>query len=377
MMHIVVAPDSYKGSVGAFQAAEAMKEGVTKAFPSANVTLLPMADGGEGTVETLVYATGGSMQHVEVTGPLGKKVQGYYGVLGDGQTCVIEMAVASGLHLLHQEERNPLFTTTYGTGELIQHALNAGYTRFILGLGGSATNDGGAGMLQALGVKLLDEQGVPLTFGGAALQQLAHIDLTEFDARISQCEFLIASDVDNPFIGERGASYIFGPQKGATKDMVETLDAALHHFADCIEQTIHIRIHDMPGAGAAGGIGGAFLAFFPSTLRRGVDIIAETVQLEQYVTNADLVLTGEGQTDYQTKFGKAPMGVAQIAKRHGVDVIIISGSVGEQVEELFPYGVRSVHSIMDRPMSLEYAMQHATELIAKCTEQIVRTYFRG
>lgn len=376
-MRIVLAPDSFKGSISALEVAHAMNEGVIRVFPNANVSILPMADGGEGTVETLVSATNGQLITVEVTDPLGGKTTASYGVLSDCQTCVIEMACASGLHLVEPQNRNPLITTTYGTGELIKDALDRGFRRFILGIGGSATNDGGAGMLQALGLKLLDQEGQSIGFGGAELQKLHTIDLTEFNKEIAHCEFLIASDVDNPFVGENGASNVFGPQKGATPAMIEQLDAALHHFADCIEKQLRKRIHELPGAGAAGGLGGAFLAFFPAVLQRGVDIIAETIKLEDAIKDADLVITGEGQTDFQTKYGKTPMGVAQVAQRHGVDVIIISGSIGEQIEDLYPYGVLSIHSIMDRPMTLEEAMKNSAMLLTKCTEQIVRTYFRG
>nr|WP_259548796.1 glycerate kinase [Heyndrickxia oleronia] len=373
-MKIVIAPDSFKGSLSAFEAASAIDRGIKKALPSAETLVVPVADGGEGTMDSLVAATNGHKVDVTVTGPLLDKVQASYGILGDQQTCVIEMASASGLCLIHPEQRNPLLTTSYGTGELIKKALDDGCRKFILAIGGSATNDGGIGMLQALGVKLLDSNRKPVGYGGAALSQIVAIDMEEFDSRISTCNFIIASDVQNPLIGRNGASHIFGPQKGATPEMITFLDHHLSIWADLVEKTTGIRLHDKPGAGAAGGIGGAFQAFFPSITKRGIDIVIEYTELERKLTGAQCVFTGEGQIDAQTASGKTPMGVAQIAKKHGIPVFALAGSIGGGIERLYPYGITSVHSIVNSPISLEEAIEKANELLAATAEQVIRTY---
>ncbi|MBS4205351.1 glycerate kinase [Lederbergia citrea] len=374
-MKVIIAPDSYKGSITAMEAAVSIEKGVLQAFPDAETVLIPVADGGEGTMENLVAATNGHTKAVTVTGPLGKQIQADYGVLGDQQTCVIEMATASGLNLVGCNELDPLKATTYGTGELIKAALDAGYRKFVLALGGSATNDGGAGMLQALGVELSDKSGNELSFGGGELTYLHQISTANFDPRIKECQFLIASDVENPFVGPNGASHVFGPQKGASEVMVEELDKNLYHFANLIEKETGIRLHDLTGAGAAGGIGGAFQAFFPSTMKRGVDVVIEHARLEEHLEGADLVITGEGQVDFQTAFGKTPMGVAQTAKGRNVPTIILAGSVGEKIQALYEYGVIGAYSIINRPMTLEEAMKDAALLLEKTTEQVCRTYF--
>ncbi|WP_273854263.1 glycerate kinase [Guptibacillus spartinae] len=374
-MKVVIAPDSFKGSLTAREAAVAIVRGVKSAVPLAETSLIPMADGGEGTLQTLVDATGGSTTHVQVKGPLGNQIDAKYGILGDNQTCIIEMASASGLVLVPDGKLNPLVTTTFGTGELIKHALDKGYRKFILAIGGSATNDGGAGMLQALGLRLLDEKGNEVGFGGGCLKDIDCIDLHAFDERIKESSFLIASDVENPLIGPNGASYIFGPQKGASQKDVAFLDDQLTHWADKIEKKIGIKIHDNPGAGAAGGIGGAFQAFFPSKMERGVDVVIHHTQLQEKLADADLVITGEGQVDSQTASGKTPMGVAQTAQYLGVPTIVMAGSVGEGIEVLYEYGVVSVHSIVNRPMNLETAIKQASMLLESSTEQVVRSYF--
>jgi glycerate kinase len=374
-MKIVIAPDSFKGSISAVEAAKAIERGIQKAFPDADTLCIPVADGGEGTLDTLVAATNGQKIPVLVTGPLGQKVEAEYGILGDGKTCVIEMAKASGIPLIPREELNPLKATTYGTGELIKQALDDGFTTFVLALGGSATNDGGAGMLQALGLSLLDEQGNTISTGGAELAKIRSIDLSEFDERITDCQFLIASDVENPFIGPHGASYVFGPQKGATSEMVLLLDACLAHWADEVEKVTGVHLHDLPGSGAAGGIGGAFQAFFPSKMKRGIDVIIEYTGLQKALKGANLVITGEGQVDFQTASGKTPMGVAQEALLKNIPTIILAGSVGKGIEELYQYGVVSVNSIMNKPMELKEAMENAGELLEKAAEQVVRSFF--
>lgn len=374
-MKLVIAPDSFKGSLSAVEVAEVMKRAISKALPQAETVLVPAADGGEGTMDSLVAATGGKKIAVTVQGPTCQPVKAEYGVLGDNETCVIEMASASGLVLISSDERNPMVTTTYGTGELIKAALDAGYQSFILAVGGSATNDGGAGMLQALGMKLLDEKGNAIGYGGAEVGLIASIDDSLFDKRIAQSTFMIASDVQNPFVGPTGASAVFGPQKGATPEMVATLDRYLTKWADLIEEKTTIRLHDRAGAGAAGGIGGAFQAFFPSSMKRGIDLVIEYTGLEQKLEGADLVLTGEGQIDYQTASGKTPMGIAEAAKKQGIPVIAIAGSVGQGIEELYQYGITSVFSIVNRPMNLQQAIERCEEYVAFTTEQVVRTFF--
>ena len=374
-MKIVIAPDSFKGSLSALEAAKAIEKGVKKARPDAETVLVPVADGGEGTLDSLVSATDGRKVQVNVKGPLLKTVQAEYGVLGDEKTCVIEMASASGLCLIEPSQLNPFITTTYGTGELIKKALDNGFRKFILAIGGSATNDGGAGMLQALGVKLLDADGQSIRFGGGALRELAQIDASEFDTRIAESEFLIASDVQNPLVGRHGASYVFGPQKGATLEMVEQLDQNLEHYADLVEKLTGIRLHEMPGAGAAGGIGGAFQAFFPSEMRRGIDIVVEYTGLKEKLIGAECVFTGEGQIDFQTASGKTPMGVAQEAKKHGIPVFALAGSIGQGIDILYEHGITSVHSIVNGPMALEEAMNRGAELLERTAEQVIRTYF--
>lgn len=374
-MKIIIAPDSFKGSLSAIAGAKAIDKGIKKVFAEAETVLLPIGDGGEGTMETLVAATGGKIKKVLVTGPMNNKIEAAYGVLGDGVTCVIEMASASGLHLVPEEKLSPLQATTYGTGELILEALDDGYSSFIIGLGGSATNDGGAGMLQALGMKLLGDSGDEIGFGGGELQKVNKIDLTGFDQRISQGRFIIASDVQNPLIGPEGASHIFGPQKGASPDEVELLDINLKKWADEILKATRVRLHDKPGAGAAGGIGGAFQAFFPVEMRRGVDVVLDYIGLDQELQGADLIITGEGKVDYQTAFGKTPLGVAQRANAKGVPTVILAGSVGKGTEVLHNFGVVSICSIINTPMSLKEAMENAAELLEESAEQVVRSYF--
>lgn len=372
---IVIAPDSFKGSVTAMEAALSIEKGIKNAFPKAETVLIPVADGGEGTMENLVSATNGHKVSVVVTGPLGQPVEAQYGILGDNTTCIIEMASASGLNVIAQNERNPLKTTTFGTGELIKKALKDGFRNFILALGGSATNDGGVGMLQALGVRFLDKDGKDIGFGGGELSRIHRISTDNLDQRIQESHFLIASDVENPLVGVNGASYVFGPQKGATEMMVKELDQNLYHYGNLVEKQTGIRLHDLPGAGAAGGIGGAFQAFFPSKISRGVDVVLEYAKLDQALEGADLVITGEGQVDFQTAFGKTPMGVAQMANRRNIPTVILAGSIGDKIQSLYQYGVIAAHSIINQPMSLEHAMKEASTLLEHTAEQVCRTYF--
>jgi glycerate kinase len=376
-MKIVIAPDSFKGSLNSEAAAMAIRDGILRAMPEAETVLIPIADGGEGTVDSLVQATQGVKISVPVQGPLQDEVTATYGVLGDGVTCVIEMAAASGLILVPVEQRNPMVTTTYGTGLLIRHALDRGYRSFILALGGSATNDGGCGMLQALGLQLLDEEGREICVGGQALPHIKRIDASKWDERIGESQFTVASDVTNPFIGSQGASHIYGPQKGATPEMAEALDGALSHWANIIETHTGTAVHQLPGAGAAGGLGGAIQAFFPSSTKRGIDVVIEMSKLKEHLKDANLVFTGEGQTDAQTASGKAPMGIVQAAEQLSIPVIVLSGSVGQGIEKLYEYGMTSIHSIADGPISLQKAMSRTYELLAQKAEQVMRTFLAG
>ncbi|WP_085994027.1 glycerate kinase [Oceanobacillus senegalensis] len=374
-MKIVIAPDSFKGSLSAIEAANAINRGVKKAYPEAETALVPVADGGEGTMRTLIAATDGEIKKANVLGPLGEKVEAEYGVLGDRKTCVIEMATASGIDLVPTEKLSPLRTTTYGTGQLIMHALDSGYTSFILAIGGSATNDGGAGMLQALGLGVFDKNGVEIGFGGGELSKVHSIDINGFDMRIKSCTFLIASDVENPLVGPNGASHVFGPQKGANLSEVKLLDANLTHWAEKVEEITGVSLHNIPGAGAAGGIGGAFLAFFSAEMKPGIEVVLEYCNLERALRNADLVITGEGKVDYQTASGKTPLGVAKAAMKQNIPTIIVAGAVGEGTEVLHDYGIVSINSIVKEPMSLDDSMTYARELLAYCSEQVLRTYF--
>jgi glycerate kinase len=358
-MKIVIAPDSFKESLAAPEVADQIEAGFRDVFPDADCLKFPMADGGEGTVEALVAATHGRIVTAQVTSPLGEKVEAFYGVTGDGEIAVIEMAAASGLALVPPKLRNPLKTTSYGTGELIQLALDAGLRHFIIGIGGSATNDGGAGMLQALGVKLLDRNGEEIGFGGEALGQLERIDISGVNPRLRQCRIEVACDVDNPLTGPNGASVIFGPQKGASPAMVAELDENLTLFAGMIKQDLHRDVADVPGAGAAGGMGAALLAFLDADLRPGIEIIIEATGLKSALDGADLVITGEGCIDAQTRLGKAPVGVARIAKQQGIPVIAIAGSLGPDADIVHDFGIDAVFSVICRPCSLAEALAEA------------------
>lgn len=371
-MRIVLAPDSYKGSLTAKEACNAMEKGIRKILPQAVIVKVPMADGGEGTLQSLIDATNGHIFEHTVLDPLGKPVKAKFGIMGDGDTAVIEMAEASGLNLIPKEQQNPLYTTTYGVGELITAALNSGCRKFIVGLGGSGTNDGGAGMVQALGGRLLDVQGNELPFGGGSLSHLKRIDLSGMDERLQSCTFTIASDVDNPLCGPNGASEVYGPQKGASPSMVQLLDANLAHYANIINVHLGIDVAIILGGGAAGGLGAGMIAFLNASLQPGVELIIEAVGLAEELKGADLVLTGEGQCDFQTIRGKTPYGVAQTAQKWKVPVVIIAGSVGIGVEALYSCGVQSVFSMVDRPMSLEQAIAQAPELLMNATERIIR-----
>lgn len=369
-MKIVIAPDSFKESLTALHVCEAVEKGIKIHFPNAEISKVPMADGGEGTVQSLVDATGGEIIQARVTGPLGKEVEAFYGILGDGNTAVIEMAAASGLYHVPVDKRNPLITTTRGTGELILKALDHKVKHIIIGIGGSATNDGGTGMAKALGAKLLDANGAEIKEGGGSLDQLASIDLTNLDSRLAEVKVEVACDVDNPLTGETGASAVFGPQKGATPDMVKQLDHNLAHYAAIVGKEMGIHIQSIPGAGAAGGLGGGLLAFLSAELKPGVDIVIKATELESYIKNADLVITGEGRIDGQTIYGKTPIGVAKTAKKHSVPVIAIAGSIGAGSEAVHEHGISALFSVVPGAVSLQEALEKADENIERTAKNV-------
>ena len=372
VMKIIVAPDSFKGSVSALEAANAMEQGIRRVFPDAIIDKIPMADGGEGTVQSLVDATGGHIQTHRVLAPLGNEVEAKFGILADGETAVIEMAAASGLTLVAPHERDPLRTTTYGTGQLIRAALEAGCRRLIIGIGGSATNDGGVGMAEALGVRLLGANGKQIPRGGGNLEQLQSIDITGLHPAIDETETVVACDVNNPLTGPDGASHVYGPQKGATPEMIETLDGCLAHYDQVLTQTLGHSFNDIPGAGAAGGLGAGLMAFLNAELRLGVDIMIDAVNLKERVKGAAIVFTGEGQLDFQTAFGKTPVGVAKTAKAHNIPVVAIAGGIAEGAEAVYEAGIDAMLGIVQEPMSLDDAVEDATRLIADTTEQAAR-----
>ncbi|MDF2634629.1 MAG: glycerate kinase [Pelosinus sp.] len=371
-MRIVVAPDSFKGSASAVAVANAMEEGILSVFPDAEVIKVPIADGGEGTIEALIVATGGQIITEHVLGPLGNPLEAHWGILGDGETAVIEMAAASGLPLVPPEKRNPCITTTYGTGELIKAALDRGIRKLIIGIGGSATNDGGMGMACALGVKFLDAVGNSLPSGGLALQQLVTIDVSQIDARLAETTIVVACDVDNPLCGPRGASAVYGPQKGATIEMIAELDAALAKFAAIAKKATGKDVAEYPGAGAAGGLGAGLLLFTNAQLLPGVDIILEAVHFSDIAKEASFIITGEGCTDFQTACGKAPVGVARIAEQYHVPTFCLSGSLGKQYEEVYPCGISGVMNIIPSPMNLSDCMNNAPELIQAAAGRLCR-----
>lgn len=371
VVKILIAPDKFKESLSALKVADSIEKGILKVFPKAVIEKVPMADGGEGTVESLVDATGGKIIKTNVKDPLFRDIESFYGILGDGKTAVIEMAAASGLYLLKDYERNPMITTTYGTGQLIKDALDRGCRRFIIAIGGSATNDGGAGMATVLGVKFYDKDGIEIGLGGGELSKIYSIDTSNIDDRLKECEFIVACDVANPLIGENGASRVYGPQKGATKEMVEVLDKNLEHYGKLLEKYFNKKIIDVPGSGAAGGLGAGLMAFLNAQLKNGIEIIIETLKLEEKIKEADIVISGEGKIDFQTAFGKTISGIAKLCKKHNKPLIVIAGTV-EDIENLYEIGVSSIFSIVEKPMSLEDAIKNAPTLLEKSAERIFR-----
>jgi len=376
-VRILIAPQEFKGSLSARQAAAAIAEGIRLAWPEAKVDLLPMADGGPGTVEALVAARGGRCLEASVADPLGRSVTAVWGLLADGTTAVIEMAAASGLVLLRPEERDPRTASTYGTGQLIRAALDSGCRRIIVGVGGSATNDGGAGVAQALGAGLLDGRGDELPRGGAALAGLRRIDVSGLDPRLEGCRVLVAVDVTNPLCGPTGASAVYGPQKGATPEMVKELDAALAHYARIIERDLGVAVAELPGAGAAGGLAAGLVAFLGAELRPGFDLIAEAAGLTDRLAYADLVLTGEGRLDTQTAYGKTVVGVARLAKERGLPVIALAGEVVGDMASLREQGIDVALSIQPGPMTLAESEARAAELLTAAAERVGRLLALG
>ena len=371
-MKVVAAPQTFKGSISALNAAEAISIGVKNIYPSAEVFLCPVADGGDGTLETLVEVSNGNIVECVVEGPTGTPVEAQWGAMGDEQTAVIEMARTSGLALLDLNERDPLNASTYGLGEAILSALDQNYRKFIIGIGGSATNDGGAGMAQAVGISLKDEFGKEIPRGGAALSKLHSIDTAGMDPRIKQSEFMVACDVNNPLTGPEGASAVYGPQKGATPEMITQLDEALKNFAETILRDLGEKVEHISGAGAAGGLGAGMMAFMGGTLKPGVDIVLDTVGLADKLKGTDIVITGEGGIDFQTVYDKAPIGVAKLAKNLGIPTIALAGLVGKDFQVVHKDGIESVFSIVNGPMTLENASSNAHRLIVESTEQVMR-----
>ena len=373
-MKIVIAPDSFKESLTAKEVCQAIENGLRRVWKEAEIIHVPVADGGEGTVQSLVDATQGKIVELIATGPLQKKVDAFYGILGDGKTAAIEMAAASGLHHVENALRDPKLTSSYGTGEVILHALDNGATKLIIGLGGSATNDGGIGMLDALGVKFFDNKGQRIEPNGAGLGSIATIDNSELDPRFIDCEVLVACDVDNPLCGEHGATATFGPQKGATEQDMVLLDAGMRNFGEKVQQQLGKSIIDVAGAGAAGGMGGALLGFTSAELKPGIDIVMETVELGKQVLGADLVITGEGRIDWQTIHGKTPMGVAQEAKKTNIPVIAIAGCVGKDYQAVYDYGIDAVFVAIPRPFDLATAFIEAEVNLENLAENVARTW---
>lgn len=374
-MKFVIAPDSFKGSLTAKEAADAIAVGVRSVFADAEIDKVPMADGGEGTVQALTDATDGQLVTKQVIGPLDTQVSATYGLLGDGETAVIEMSAASGIQFIDEQTQNPLIATTYGTGQLIIDAINHGVNKIILGLGGSATNDGGAGMAQAIGVKLFDDNNNELAYGGGELGKLAKIDMSNVDERIKNTAFLIASDVTNPLTGTNGASAVFGPQKGATEEMVASLDESLHHYAQIINRDLDIDIEQAAGSGAAGGLGAGLLAFTGAQIQKGIDIVVAYSKLESRLENADVVITGEGSMDFQTKYGKTPYGVALAAKKIAplAPVIGFVGKIGKRIEELYETGViDAIFAAPSSAKSLEEAIVDSAKDLSLLAENIAR-----
>jgi len=368
----LLAPDSFKESMTAKEVCIAMEKGLRKVYPEAQYIHVPMADGGEGTVQSLVDASGGQLYQKKVAGPLGTPVTAVYGIMGDGSTGVIEMASASGIHHVNQNTRNPLITTTYGTGELIRECIDRGMNKIIIGIGGSATNDGGTGMAEALGVRFLGAEGQPLARGGGDLNRLITIDISLLDPRLQEVQLIVACDVTNPLCGEDGASRVFGPQKGATPEMIQQLDDNLNHYASMIKHQLDQDVAHLPGAGAAGGLGAGLMIFTQAVLQKGIDIVIEYSGLVEKLKQADFVFTGEGGIDSQTKFGKTPYGVARAAQASGKQVIAIAGYIGEGIDTLYDEGIDAIFGIVPGASDLPSLLQAGPHNVERTCENIAR-----
>lgn len=378
-MKIVIAPDSFKENLTSLEVAGELETGLKRVWPNATYVKVPMADGGEGTVQSLVDATGGQIVKVEVSGPMGARVMASYGLLGDGKTAVIEMAEASGLPLVPKEQRNPLVATTFGTGELIGDAIKRGVHEIILGIGGSATNDAGAGLAQALGVRFLNFGGAPIPdlIAGGHLDKVQAVDMSTVNPGLAKIRISVACDVTNPLCGEKGASRVYGPQKGATPEMVEQLDKNLAHFAHVIKRSIGQDVIDRPGAGAGGGIGAGLMAFTNATLKRGVELVVAATRLEEHMQGADLAITGEGRVDFQTAFGKTPSGVAAAAKKHGVPVVAIGGGLADDAGGVFQHGIDGLETATPNAMPLDVAIKKSRQYLQDAAERAARLIIIG
>lgn len=371
-MKILLAPDSFKGSLTSLQVIGHLEKAAREHFPDAEIIRVPIADGGEGTVEAMITAGGGEYRHVHVTDPLGRPVEAVYGVL-HGRTAVIEMAQASGLPLLQQQERNPLVTTTYGTGEMIRAALEEGFREILIGIGGSATNDGGMGAARALGVRFLDAAGREVGQGGQDLAQVEQIDTSCIHPQLKECCITVMCDVDNPLTGPDGATYTFGPQKGAGEAMLVQLEAGMQHYAEVVRRQWGRDMDSIPGAGAAGGLGAALAVFFGAGMRKGIDAVMEAVRIDTLLEEVNLVITGEGRMDGQSARGKVPVGIAQRCKQRGIPVIALVGSMGLQAEAVYTAGIDCIFPVIPAPMTLEEAMRQADVLVAEAADRLFRS----
>lgn len=369
----VLAPDSFKESLSALEVCQAMEKGIKKVFPEAEIISMPMADGGEGTTDALIDATGGRRVYKKVQGSFANtNVEAYFGILGNSNTAVIEMAKANGLELVALEDRNPLITSTYGTGQLIKAAMDEGVDKIIIGIGGSATNDGGSGMARALGARFLNKDQEEIPLGGAFLKEVRTIDMSDFDPRVEEIEILIATDVTNPLTGNNGASYVFGPQKGATEEMVKVLDENLKHYAEIVHNNLGKDVKNIPGAGAAGGLGAGLLAFTNAKMQLGIELVAQTIYLEDKIKETDYVFTGEGGMDYQTKFGKAPYGVCKIAKKYKKPCFALAGYIGDGAEVLYEEGMTAIFGILSQAQSLSDALADGAKNVERTSQNITR-----
>ncbi len=367
----VIAPDSFKESMDAFEAAEAIKEGIEKVFKDSEIVMIPMADGGEGTSEVIINAQKGEFRKVKVIGPTGAVIEAEYGYILKDKKAVIEIAAACGLHLVDVEKRNPLYTTTYGVGEMIKDALDTGAKHLIIGLGGSATNDGGLGMLQALGAKAYDVNNEELGLGGKVLSKIVRLDLSELDKRLKDTVIEVACDVENPLIGSKGATFVFGPQKGADSSILDELEKGMINYSQVVKSTFGIDISSMPKAGAAGGLGGAFI-LLGCDMMRGIDMVLKNTGFEEKIKDADYIFTGEGSIDFQTQYGKTISGIAKMAKKYNIPVIVLAGKIGDGIDDLYNMGVTAVFGIIDRPKSLEEALKEGYKSILKTSENAAR-----